>query len=155
MALALALARDAADADEVPVGAVVVRLSDGTVVGRGRERKVEMSDPTAHAEVLALRDAARALGDWRLEGHALGVTLEPCLMCAGAALLARVELVVFGASNPKFGAMGGLADPLSAPGWNHRVRVEGGVMAGECAALLKSYFAAKRVRPNTPPDVTR
>ncbi|MCX7717971.1 MAG: tRNA adenosine(34) deaminase TadA [Candidatus Sumerlaeaceae bacterium] len=139
---ALTLAREAAAAREVPVGAVVVRW--GTVIGRGRERKIELSDPTAHAEVLALREAAASLGDWRLEDCALFVTLEPCPMCAGAALLARVPLVVYGAANVKFGAIETRDSLLSGPAWNHRVRTVGGVLADEAAALLTEFFAAKR-----------
>lgn len=141
---ALALAREAAAADEVPVGAVVVRLADGAILGRGRERKVEMSDPTAHAEILALREAGAAMGDWRIEGCALVVTLEPCPMCAGATLLARVPLLVYGAENPKFGAVRAQTAMLDHPGWNHRVEVVRGVLAEECGAVLKEFFARKR-----------
>lgn len=141
---ALALAREAAAADEVPVGAVVVRLADGAVIGRGRERKVELQDPTAHAEVLALREAGRSMGDWRIEGCALVVTLEPCPMCAGAVLLARVPLLVYGAGNPKFGAVRAQTAMLDHSGWNHRVEVVGGIRAEECGALLREFFARKR-----------
>lgn len=144
MRLALEEAHLAAQEDEVPVGAVVVRRSDGAVIGRGRDRKMALHDPTAHAEVLALREAAQAMGDWRLEGCVLVVTLEPCPMCAGAAVMARVDEIVYGAANPKFGATGSLIDlPACAP-WNHRAQVTGGVLAEECAAVLKSYFRAKR-----------
>mgnify|MGYP003770746987 CR=1 FL=1 len=143
---ALVLAREAAEADEVPVGAVVVRLADGTVIGRGRERKVELQDPTAHAEILALRDAGRSMGDWRIEGCALVVTLEPCPMCAGAVLLARVPLLIYGASNPKFGAVQAQTTLLDHGGWNHRVEVVGGIRAEECGAILKEFFARKRGR---------
>jgi tRNA(Arg) A34 adenosine deaminase TadA len=139
---ALVLAREAAAAGEVPVGAVVVRA--GGVIGRGRERKIERSDPTAHAEVLALREAAAAIGDWRLEDCALFATLEPCPMCAGAALLARVPLVVYGAPNMKFGAIETIASLLDGPLWNHRVQTVGGVLADEAAAILTAFFAAKR-----------
>ena len=139
---ALAEARLAANADEVPVGAVVVH--DGRIIGRGRDRRVELRDPTAHAEVLAMRGAAAALGDWRLEGCVLYVTLEPCPMCAGAALLARVPLVVYGATNDKFGALVTRARLADDPQWNHRVAHAGGVLAGECAALLRAYFAGRR-----------
>lgn len=146
MTAALEEARAAAAADEVPVGAVVVRLCDGAMVGRGRERKIQMRDPTAHAEVLALRQAGEALGDWRLEGCALVVTLEPCPMCAGATLLARIPLLIYGAENPKFGAVHAQASLLAHPGWNHRVEVVSGVLAGECAEVLKVFFAGKRAR---------
>jgi tRNA(adenine34) deaminase len=139
---ALDQARIATAEDEVPVGAVVV--SGETVVGRGRDQRMALRDPTAHAEVLALREAARRLGDWRLEGCEVFVTLEPCAMCAGAILLARIEALYFGAPNPKFGAVGARLNVLADPGWNHRVRVVGGVLADECARLLGDYFHAKR-----------
>jgi tRNA(adenine34) deaminase len=151
MGEALSEARAAAASQEVPVGAVVARLDlvnpedpVGSIVGRGRDRRVEFNDPTAHAEVLALREAGQALGDWRIENCALIVTLEPCLMCAGATLLARVPLLVYGARNPKFGAVGGQMNTLAHPGWNHVVRVHGGVRAEESAALLKDFFGRLR-----------
>ena len=142
MRAALDLAREAAEADEVPVGAVVVR--NGEVIAAARERKIEMRDPTAHAEILAMREAARVIGDWRLEECALVVTLEPCPMCAGAALLARVPLLVYGAANNKFGAVITHARLLDYPGWNHSVETVGGVLADECGAVLRHYFASKR-----------
>ncbi len=139
---AIALARDAATADEVPVGAVVVHA--GAIIGRGRDRKMERKDPTAHAEILAMREAAAHLGDWRLEDCALFVTLEPCPMCAGAALLARLPLLVYGARNDKFGAVETHVRTLAHPRWNHQVLTAGGVLADECARILTDYFAGKR-----------
>ncbi len=143
---ALSLARQAAADDEVPVGAVVVRLTDGVIIGRGRERKVELRDPTAHAEILALREAGESMGDWRLENCALVVTLEPCPMCAGATLLARVPLLIYGAENPKFGAIRAQAAMLDHTGWNHHVEVIRGILADECGIVLKEFFARKRRR---------
>lgn len=142
MRQALEQAHIAAGEDEVPVGAVVV--ADEKVVGRGRDCRMTLRDPTAHAEVLALREAAKHLGDWRLENCEIFVTLEPCPMCAGAILLARVRALYFGASNPKFGAVGTRLNVLGEHGWNHRVRVVGGILAEECARLLADYFHTKR-----------
>ncbi|MBX7245758.1 MAG: tRNA adenosine(34) deaminase TadA [Candidatus Sumerlaeaceae bacterium] len=139
---AIAQAREAAAAGEVPVGAVVV--CDGQIIGRGHDRKIELSDPTAHAEILALREAAGAVGDWRLESCALIVTLEPCPMCAGAALLARIPLVVFGARNAKFGAVETHLPLLKHSGWNHAVRTIEGVLAEECADVLTRFFESRR-----------
>jgi tRNA(adenine34) deaminase len=151
MNLALQEAQAAAEVGEVPVGAVVVRLelqfwSDPAeaVVGWGRDRRLELHDPCAHAEVLALRQAGQATGDWRLEHCALVVTLEPCLMCAGATLLARIPLLVFGADNPKFGAVGSQMDALSHHGWNHDVRVLRGIQGPRCAQLLQTFFRRLR-----------
>ena len=142
MGLALDLARQAAALDEVPVGAVVVR--DGAVIGRGFNRPIGGNDPTAHAEVAALRDAARADGNYRLPGTTLYVTLEPCAMCIGAIFHARVARVVFGARDPKTGAAGSVIDLFAEPRLNHHAIVEGGVLAAECGALLSSFFAARR-----------
>ncbi len=139
---ALELAREAARHDEVPVGAVVVRGEQ--TIGRGRERKIELSDPTAHAEILALREAAAVAGDWRLEDCTLVVTLEPCPMCAGAALLARIPLIVYGAKNLKFGAVETHVPLLAYPNWNHRTEVVSGILAEQCAAVLSEFFARKR-----------
>lgn len=139
---ALALAREAALAGEVPVGAVA--LLEGEVVGRGRNRREEDRDPSAHAELLAVRDAARRLGRWRLSGVTVVVTLEPCAMCAGALVLARVDRLVFGASDPKAGAVGSLQDLSQDPRLNHRFPVERGLLAEECGALLKEFFRARR-----------
>ncbi len=142
MRLALEEARAASMAGEVPVGAVVVRGNE--IMARERERKIELSDPTAHAEILALRAAARAYGDWRLEDCALFVTLEPCPMCAGAALLARIPLIVFGAPNMKFGAIRTHVALLDYERWNHKVQCVGGILAEEAATLLTKFFEERR-----------
>lgn len=142
MRLALAEARAAAKADEVPVGAVVVR--EGKVIARGRNRIRELTDPTAHAEVLALRAAARRLRHERLGCTILYTTLEPCPMCAGAAVLARVDAVVYGTADPKAGAGGSLMNVLEHAGLNHRCAVTGGVLAAESRRLLQRFFKKKR-----------
>jgi tRNA(adenine34) deaminase len=142
MRLALDEAQAAAEAGEVPVGAVIVR--DGAVVARTANRTVRDQDPTAHAEALALRAASRAAGQWRLDGHILYVTLEPCAMCAGALVLARVDRVVFGAWDPKAGMAGSVGDVLRHPRLNHRPEVLGGVLAEESTALLRAFFAQRR-----------
>jgi tRNA(adenine34) deaminase len=139
---AIALAAEAAAAGEVPVGAVAVL--EGRVVGRGRNRREEDRDPTAHAELLALQEAARALGRWRLSGVTLVATLEPCAMCAGALVLARVDRLVFGASDPKAGAVGSLMDLSADPRLNHRYPVERGLLGEESAELLRAFFRARR-----------
>jgi tRNA(adenine34) deaminase len=142
MRLALREAERAAEHDDVPIGAVVVHA--GEVIGAaGNEREVR-ADPTAHAEILALREASRALGGWRLPNTVLYVTLEPCAMCAGAIVLARVPRVAYGASDPKAGAAGSVLDILGEPRLNHRPQVDAGLLAGESAALLESFFAARR-----------
>ena len=139
MLLALEQARRAQQHGDVPVGAVVLG-PDGTLLsGAGNERELT-GDPTAHAEVLALRRAAEALGSWRLAGCTLVVTLEPCTMCAGALVLARVERLVFGAFDPKAGAVASLFDVVRDPRLNHRVDVRGGLLAGECGRLLRDFF---------------
>jgi tRNA(adenine34) deaminase len=142
MGLAIAEAGRAAGHDDVPIGAVVVR--GGEVVGTGRNERELRQDPTAHAEVLALRAAAAAGGSWRVLDATLYVTLEPCAMCAGAIVLARVPRVVFGTTDPKAGAAGSVLDVLAEPRLNHRPAVTGGVLAAECAALLREFFAARR-----------
>ncbi len=142
MMRALALARRAAAEGEVPVGAVLVR--DGAALGEGWNRPVGAHDPTAHAEIEALRAAAARIGNYRLPETRLYVTLEPCLMCAGAMVHARVGRLIFGAADPRAGAAGSVFDVLAAPALNHRVEAGGGVLADECAALLKSFFAARR-----------
>ena len=139
---ALALAREAAAAGEVPVGAVA--LFDGRVVGRGRNRREADRDPTAHAELVAIQEAARALGRWRLAGVTLVATLEPCAMCTGAMVLARIDRLVYGASDPKGGAAGSLMDLTRDPRLNHRFPVERGLRAEECGALLQEFFRARR-----------
>ncbi len=143
MRLALAEAEQALGHDDVPVGAVVV--VGGEVVGAGHNEREQLQDPTAHAEVLALRAAAARLGTWRILDSTLYVTLEPCAMCAGAIVLARVPRVVFGTADPKAGAAGSVLDVLAEPRFNHRPRVEAGVLRAECAALLVGFFAARRV----------
>ena len=139
---ALALAGQAAAAGEVPVGAVVVR--DGQVVGRGFNRPITSADPTAHAEIVALREAAAALGNYRLPGCELYVTLEPCAMCVGAMVHARIARVVYGARDPKTGACGSIVDLPSLTQWNHHGAFEGGVLAPECGEILKGFFADRR-----------
>ena len=142
MGLALVLARAAGEAGEVPVGAVV--LVDGAVIGSSGNRREELQDPTAHAEVLALREAAAELGSWRLEGATLVVTLEPCPMCAGAMLAARVARVVFGAANPEAGSCGTLYNLCADPRLNHEIAVQHGVEAEASASLLSTFFADRR-----------
>jgi tRNA(adenine34) deaminase len=141
MRLALAQAALARAAGEVPVGAVVVQ--GGAVVGRGYNQPIATSDPTAHAEVLALREAARAAGNYRLTGSVLYVTVEPCLMCVGAIVHARVATVVYGAADPKGGAVRSLLDPGTLP-LNHRFEVVEGVLADECREVLQDFFRARR-----------
>ena len=142
MRLAMREAERAATHGDVPIGAVVVR--EGEVIGSaGNERELR-GDPTAHAEVLALREASRRLGGWRIAGSVLYVTLEPCVMCAGAIVLARVPRVVYGARDPKAGAAGSVFDILGEPRLNHRPVVEGGLLADDSAALVESFFAARR-----------
>ena len=142
MSLALDLAREAAALGEVPVGAVVVR--DGVVIGRGKNRPIGGSDPTAHAEVAALRDAAQLVGNYRLPDASLYVTLEPCVMCIGAIFHARIARVVFGAPDPKTGAAGSVINLFDESRLNHHATVEGGVLATECGSLLSGFFAARR-----------
>jgi tRNA(adenine34) deaminase len=144
MGIALEEAEAATVHDDVPIGAVVARLSDGEILARRHNEREAQSDPTAHAEILALRDAALALGRWRLDDCALVVTLEPCPMCAGALLNGRLGLVVFGAADPKAGATGSLYNLAADPRLNHEVPVVAGVQAEACGDLLRSFFAAKR-----------
>ena len=142
MALAMDAARKAGVAGEVPVGAVVAVGSE--VVAVAANRREELQDPTAHAEILALREAAAGLGGWRLSGATLYVTLEPCPMCAGALVAARVGRVVFGAVDPKAGSCGSLYNLCADPRLNHELAVTAGVLAGECSELLSSWFAERR-----------
>lgn len=142
MRRALALAREAALLGEVPVGAVVVR--DGEIVGEGFNRPIIARDPTAHAEVVALRDAAQRLGNYRLVDCDLYVTLEPCLMCCGALVHARVRAVVYGTTEPKAGSVQSRLNALELPHLNYRVAARGGVLAEECAHLLSEFFRARR-----------
>jgi tRNA(adenine34) deaminase len=142
MAEALGLAREAQARGEVPVGAIVVK--DGAIVGRGGNATIGDHDPSAHAEIVAMRAAGRALGNYRLPGCDLYVTIEPCAMCAGAILHARIGRVVFGASDPKTGACGSVVDLFALPRLNHHASVTGGVLAAECGRLLSDFFGARR-----------
>ncbi len=142
MRLALREAERALEHDDVPVGAVVAR--GGEVIGAGHNERQLRQDPTAHAEVLALREASRAVGSWRVLDATLYVTLEPCAMCAGAIVLARVPTVVYGTADPKAGAAGSVMDVLAHPALNHRPLVVGGLLADDCAAVLRAFFAARR-----------
>jgi len=142
MRAALREARRAQEDDEVPVGAVIVH--EGRVIGRAFNQRERLKDPTAHAEMIALTQAAAALEDWRLEGATLYVTLEPCLMCAGALVNARIRRVVFGARDPRGGACGSLYNVGVDARLNHRFEIEGGVLEAECAALLHEFFVRKR-----------
>lgn len=143
MGLALEEARAALEHDDVPIGAVVID-SDGAVLARRHNERECTSDPTAHAEILALRDAAATIGGWRLEGCTLVVTLEPCPMCAGAALNARVATIAFGTPDPKAGAVGSLYNLAVDPRLNHEADVVAGVRADECAEVLRRFFSSKR-----------
>jgi tRNA(adenine34) deaminase len=142
MRMALREAARASEHEDVPIGAVVVR--DGEIIATGRNERELRQDPTAHAEVIALREAARVLGSWRLLEAVLYVTLEPCAMCAGAIVLARVPRVVFGAHDPKAGAAGSVLDVLDDPRLNHRPEVSTGLLGLECGALLSEFFASRR-----------
>ena len=143
MSEALGLAIDASAHGDVPVGALVVR--NDQVIGRGANRTVRDQDPTVHAEILAIREASYALGSWRLDGCELFVTLEPCAMCAGAIVLARLDRVTFGAWDDKAGMAGSVEDLLRHPRLNHRMEVVAGVMATECADLLRQFFESRRI----------
>ncbi|MFX4273901.1 nucleoside deaminase [Propionibacteriaceae bacterium Y1685] len=143
MGLALDEARAAVPHGDVPIGAVLLG-PDGQVVSRGHNERELTGDPTAHAEVLALRRGATAAGEWRLDGHTLVVTLEPCTMCAGASVLARVDAIIFGAYDPKAGAIASLFDVVRDPRLNHRPEVVGGIRAEECGALLREFFDQHR-----------
>ncbi len=146
---ALALARQATIRGEVPVGAIVVR--DGEIVGRGLNCPISENDPTGHAEVRALRDAAQRLGNYRLPGCTLYVTIEPCAMCAGAIFHARIARVVYGAPDSKTGALGSVVNLAAEPRLNHHASVEGGVLAEECAGLLQAFFTERRGSCNPVP----
>lgn len=143
MQAAIALAHEAGRCGEVPVGALVVS-ADGIVVGRGFNQPILRHDPTAHAEVMALRNAAEALGNYRLPGCTLYVTLEPCAMCAGAIMHARISRVVYGARDAKTGVHGSVVDLFGVERLNHHATVEGGVLADECSAMLSAFFAGRR-----------
>ena len=146
MQAAVELAKEAGQAGEVPVGAVVVR--DGILVGRGRNGPIGNTDPTAHAEIMALRDAAKTIGNYRLENCTLYVTLEPCTMCSGAILNSRISRLVFGASEPRTGAAGSVLDVFANQDINHQTEVAGGVLADECRQLLQQFFKPKRINMN-------
>lgn len=148
MRLALAEARSALEHDDVPIGAVIVR--NGAVIARAHNQRELLQDPTAHAEIIALTQAGAALGSWRLAGCAMYVTLEPCVMCAGALVLARLERLVYGAADPKAGACASLYRILEDERLNHRVPVLAGVLAGECGDLLREFFRARRARSAAP-----
>ena len=148
MEAALDEARNALAGGEVPVGAVAVH--SGQIIGRGRNYTVELQDPTAHAEILALREAASALGSWRLIGVTLYATLEPCAMCSGACVLARIDRLVYGADDPKAGMSGSLASIPDDSRLNHRVDIVRGVLAEQCGALLKDFFRSRRGSSNIP-----
>ena len=145
---ALLLAKHAGSKDEVPVGAVIVR--EGNIIGRGWNRNIGLYDPSAHAEIMAMREAGVALGNHRLTACTLYVTLEPCMMCAGAMIHARLDRIVFGASDPKTGAVGGKFDLLSNLVHNHAPLVDGGCLADECSTLLKDFFRQRRRSGNVP-----
>jgi tRNA(adenine34) deaminase len=142
MRLALREAEQALAHEDVPIGAVIVR--DGEVIGAGHNERELRADPTAHAEMIALREAARKLASWRILESVMYVTLEPCAMCAGAIVLARVPRLVFGAADPKAGAAGGVLNVLEVPQLNHRPQVEAGLLADEAAELLRAFFGARR-----------
>lgn len=144
MLYALELARQSQDAGEVPVGAVVVY--EGKIIGRGFNAPISRNDPAAHAEIMALRDAAQLLGNYRLVGCELFVTLEPCLMCAGAVMHARIARLVYGASDQKTGACGSVLDVFAERRLNHHAKVTGGVLAQECGMLLSSFFSMRRAQ---------
>jgi len=142
MRVALEQARIAAQAGEVPVGALVTK--DGEIVGQGHNRNLLDSDPSAHAEIVALREAAARLGNHRLGGCEMFVTIEPCVMCAGALIHARLARLVYGASDPKAGAVASVLQVLNHPGLNHKMEVKSGVLADECSAVLQTFFRSKR-----------
>ena len=144
MRLALVEAQAAAAAGDVPVGAVVVRRGELILIGRGRNRREVDHDSTAHAEIVAIREASRVTGSWRLDECALYVTLEPCAMCAGAVVLARIPRLIYGADDPKAGACGSVLNVTGCAQLNHQPEVIQGVLAAECAKLLKDFFAARR-----------
>lgn len=151
MQLTLAEARKAAEAGEVPIGAIAVY--EGAVVGRGQNRVLRDNDPTAHAEIMALREAAAVLGNYRLNGVTLYVTLEPCAMCAGAMIHARIDRLVYAAADPKAGAAGSVLEVLNHPKLNHQMQVEGGILADEAGELLRNFFRERRSQAATKSDL--
>jgi tRNA(adenine34) deaminase len=142
MEAALAEARGAAEAGEVPIGAVAIRGDE--IIGRGQNRVLRDNDPTAHAEIVAMREAARALGNYRLNGCTLYVTLEPCAMCAGAMIHARLDRLVYAAPDPKTGAAGSVLEVLNHPKLNHQMQVERGILTDEAGELLRGFFRERR-----------
>ncbi len=152
MKMALELARQGAEAGEVPVGALVVK--DGEIIGRGFNAPITQHDPSGHAEIRAMRDAAQRIGNYRLVGCTLYVTLEPCAMCSGAIQHARIARLVFGASDPKTGACGSVVDLMAEPRLNHHTEVIRGVMAEDCGGLLSAFFAARRAKSPRSADRT-
>ena len=153
MRYALQLAQQAALQGEVPVGAVLVQ--DDNILGEGWNQPISLNDPSAHAEMLAMRAAGQVAANYRLPNTTLYVTLEPCCMCAGAMIHARIARVVFGAYDPKTGAAGSLFSVLNDPRHNHQVQISGGVLAEECAELLRTFFRERRLRAKQPPEQTR
>ncbi len=153
MRYALQLAQQAALQGEVPVGAVLVQ--DDNILGEGWNQPISLNDPSAHAEMLAMRAAGQVAANYRLPNTTLYVTLEPCSMCAGAMIHARIARVVFGAYDPKTGAAGSLFSVLNDPRHNHQVQISGGVLAEECAELLRTFFRERRLRAKQPPEQTR
>ena len=153
MRYALQLAQQAALQGEVPVGAVLVQ--DDNILGEGWNQPISLNDPSAHAEMLAMRAAGQTAANYRLPNTTLYVTLEPCSMCAGAMIHARIARVVFGAYDPKTGAAGSLFSVLNDPRHNHQVQISGGVLAEECAELLRTFFRERRLRAKPPPEQTR
>lgn len=139
---ALLEAQKALDTGDVPIGAVVVK--DGLIIGRGYNRREAENDPTAHAEIIALRQAGLTIGSWRLTGAVLYVTVEPCPMCAGALVMSRIDRVVYGADDPKAGTAGSLLNLLQFPGFNHNVKITAGVLADECSRLIQEFFSSRR-----------
>lgn len=144
MHLAIDQANAALAADEVPIGCVIYHVPTDRIIGRGHNRRILDADPTAHAEIIAIRQAAQALSDWRLEETILAVTLEPCPMCAGAIVNARIPQIVYGCNDPKAGAVVSLYTLCSDPRLNHRVQISAGILADECGRMLTDFFAAKR-----------
>ena len=153
MSQALGLARQAQAENEIPVGAVVEK--EGQVLGKGYNQRDQSGDPTAHAEILSLQEAALKQGDWRLEGCTLYVTLEPCAMCVGAALWSRIDRIVFGCREPKWGALGSVVHLLEPPLFPHKIQVTEGVLAEESSQLLKAFFSCLRKEPSPSPNAPR
>jgi tRNA(adenine34) deaminase len=145
MTLALELARQGGTVGEVPVGAIIIR--DGEIIGRGYNAPISLHDPSAHAEIRAMRDAAQQIGNYRLVGCTMYVTLEPCAMCSGAIQHARLARVVYGAADPKTGACGSVIDLMAEKRLNHHTEISGGVMAEECGRILSAFFAERRKKP--------